>query len=276
MVEINQECRKSPRKRALKGGRIVFDNLHPGIDCVVRNLSPHGALLQLSNLIGIPDDFELYIDGEATCHAASTVWKRDGKMGVEFGLTRSARLKVLTEAGFRCGLPTCRGILAIDLHPLVQIDENGADDASNFIALCHTCHEAHRLGTITTEALHTYKLVLTALSSAFDIHTIDLLLFLVGVPRDALIVSGDGVLAFAGLAAAGYAEIQMTANNGKLLVNYVINATPRGRLLVDAWKTGTQLFEARSIEDLQHAAEDLRRGSLSDESLRDRGSRART
>ena len=67
-----------------------------------------------------------------------------------------------------------------------------------------------------------------SLTSAFDIRTIDLLLLLVGLPRDPLIVSGDGVLAFAGLAAAGYAEVRMTANNGKLLANYAVNATPRG------------------------------------------------
>jgi len=240
MVAINPECRRhSKRRRTLKSGRIVFNNRDSMIECVVRNLSSHGALLELPNVTAIPENFELYIDNEAKCHAARTIWKRDGKMGVEFGLPPSARTKVLTEAGFRCGVPTCRGILSVDLHPLTQIDEDGAEDASNFIALCPTCHEAHRLGTITTEALHTYKSVLMALSSAFDIHTIDLLLFLVGVTRDALIVSGDGVLAFAGLAAAGYAEVRMTANNGKLLVNYAVNATPRGRLLVDAWKTGT-------------------------------------
>jgi hypothetical protein len=240
IVEINSECRRhSTRRRTLKSGRIVFNNRNSTIECVVRNLSSHGALLQLPNVTGIPDDFELYIDGEAKCHAATTIWKRDGKMGVEFGLTPSARIKVLTEAGFRCGLPTCRDILAVDLHPLIQIDEDGAEDASNFIAVCPNCYEAHRRGTITTEALHTYKSILVALSSAFDVRTIDLLLFLVGVPRDALIVSGDGVLAFAGLAAAGYAEVRMTANNGKLLIKYAVNITPKGRLLVDAWKTGT-------------------------------------
>ena len=240
MVEINPECRRlSPRRRTLKSGRIAFNNGNSMIECVVRNLSSHGALLELPNVTDIPEDFELYIDNEAKCHAVSTIWKRDGKMGVEFGLSRSIRTKVLTETGFRCGIPTCRGILAVDVHPLTQIDEDGAQDASNFIALCPACHEAHRLGTITTETLHTYKSVLMSLTSAFDIRTIDLLLLLVGLPRDPLIVSGDGVLAFAGLAAAGYAEVRMTANNGKLLANYAVNATPRGRLLVEAWKTAT-------------------------------------
>ena len=240
MVEINPECRRhSTRRRTLKSGRIVFNNRNSTIECVVRNLSSRGALLELPNVTGIPEDFELYIDNEAKCRAASTIWRRDGKMGVEFSLSPKARTKVLTETGFRCGVPTCRGILAVDLHPLTQIDEDGAQDASNFIPLCPTCHEAYRLGTITAEALHTHKSVLMSLTSAFDNRTIDLLLLLVGLPRDPLIVSGDGVLAFAGLAAAGYAEVRRTANNGKLLANYAVNATPKGRLLVEAWKTAT-------------------------------------
>ena len=116
MVEINPECRRlSTRRRTLKSGRIVFNNRNSMIECVVRNLSSHGALLELPNVTDIPEDFELYIDNEAKCHAATTIWKRDGKMGVEFSLRRSARTKVLTETGFRCGIPTCRGILAFDL-----------------------------------------------------------------------------------------------------------------------------------------------------------------
>ena len=95
------------------------------------------------------------------------------------------------------------------------------------------------MATITAETLHTHKSVLMSLTSAFDNRTIDLLLLLVGLPRDPLIVSGDGVLAFAGLAAAGYAEVRRTAKNGELLANYAVNATPKGRLLVEAWKTPT-------------------------------------
>jgi hypothetical protein len=120
----------------------------------------------------------------------------------------------------------------MDQHPFVQIHEGRADDPSNFIALCLTCQEAHRRGIITTESLATYKEILAALSSAFDIHTIDILLFLAGVPHDALIVTGDGVLTFVGLVSAGYAEVRMAATNGKLLVNYAV------RMLVEAWKSG--------------------------------------
>ena len=114
MVEINPECRRhSTRRRTLKSGRIVFNNRNSTIECVVRNLSSRGALLELPNVTGIPEDFELYIDNEAKCRAASTIWRRDVKMGVEFGLSPKARTKVLTETGFRCGVPTCGAFLRL-------------------------------------------------------------------------------------------------------------------------------------------------------------------
>ena len=81
MSEARQERRKSPRRRTLKNGRIVFNNRGSTIDCVVRNLSPQGALLILPSIIGVPDVFELYIDGE-NARDAYIVWKGDGRVGV--------------------------------------------------------------------------------------------------------------------------------------------------------------------------------------------------
>jgi hypothetical protein len=86
MIEPKEERRRPPpRQRALKKARIVFNDRRSAIDCMVRNLSPHGALLLLSSFVGVPENFDLYIDGEKTCRASRMVWKRDGKTGVEFG-----------------------------------------------------------------------------------------------------------------------------------------------------------------------------------------------
>jgi hypothetical protein len=54
------------------------------IDCVVRNLSAHGALLLLPNVAGVPNDFDLCIYGETTCHLAHVVWKSKGSLGVSW------------------------------------------------------------------------------------------------------------------------------------------------------------------------------------------------
>jgi hypothetical protein len=78
------EKRRQPRTRTLKKARIVFNDGRSAIDCVVRNLSSNGAMLELPSLLGVPETFELHIESEGTRHAARTIWKGNGKMGVEF------------------------------------------------------------------------------------------------------------------------------------------------------------------------------------------------
>ena len=55
------EHRHSQRTRMLRAGKIVFNNKSSVIDCLVRNLSPTGACLLVSNVIGVPSTFELLI-----------------------------------------------------------------------------------------------------------------------------------------------------------------------------------------------------------------------
>jgi PilZ domain-containing protein len=68
------EKRREPRTRTLKKARIVFNDGRSVIDCVVRNLSPHGAMLVLPSLLGVPETFELHIDSDGSCHAVRMRW----------------------------------------------------------------------------------------------------------------------------------------------------------------------------------------------------------
>ena len=83
--------------------------------------------------------------------------------------------------------------------------------------------------------------MLVAISRAFDLEAIDRILFLAICLKDYLIVSGDGVLHFARLIAAGLATVAMKANNAWQIVTYAINISDKGRLLVDAWRQGDRL-----------------------------------
>jgi len=77
------ERRKSARHRTLKGGSISIN--HGGrIDCRVRNLSPAGALLEVTSQIGIPDDFVLVIDADRFKQPCHVIWRTATRMGVEF------------------------------------------------------------------------------------------------------------------------------------------------------------------------------------------------
>ncbi|GHO52377.1 HNH endonuclease [Ktedonobacter robiniae] len=163
-------------------------------------------------------------------------------------ISDSLKRQVLTEAGYRCAVPTCRGILALDLHHIVEVQEDGKNTLSNLIALCPTCHALYTRGTISKDAIYAYKATLVSLSAAFDREAVDNLLFLgISSPRRNLIVSGDGVLKFSSLIAAGYADYQQLANNASLIVTYTLGLTPKGAVLLNAWRSGDRSSLANII-----------------------------
>src|SRR5438045_571534 len=85
---------------------------------------------------------------------------------------------VLTEAGYRCAVPTCRNILALDMHHIVEVKDKGPNEQSNLLALCPTCHALYTRGMIPQEAIYAWKTMLVALNHAFDRESISNLLFL--------------------------------------------------------------------------------------------------
>jgi PilZ domain len=80
-----QESRQEPRKRALKSGKIVFNNRFSAIDCTVRNLSAKGAMLLIAGPIGIPDAFTLELESGALKRDCRVVWRDERRLGVVFG-----------------------------------------------------------------------------------------------------------------------------------------------------------------------------------------------
>ena len=77
------ERRTSPRHRTFKGGSISFAGA-AAIECVVRNLSPAGACLEVASPIGIPDDFDLIIRPEYQRRHCRLVWRKAQRIGVRF------------------------------------------------------------------------------------------------------------------------------------------------------------------------------------------------
>ena len=88
--------------------------------------------------------------------------------------------------------------------------------------------------------------MLVSLSHAFDTATIDDLLFLSSPQAANLRVSGDGVLKFSRLVAAGLATFGVFMQNGPLIL-YSIGLTPKGAHLVDAWRTGNRQAVAQVL-----------------------------
>lgn len=83
--------------------------------------------------------------------------------------------------------------------------------------------------------------MLVALSRAFDLDAVDRLLFLNGCDKDFLVVSGDGLLHFGRLIAAGLASMDQKANNNWQIVTYAINISEKGKQIIEAWKSGDRV-----------------------------------
>lgn len=158
------------------------------------------------------------------------------------GTTRRAvptqiAIQVLTEAGYRCAVPTCRNILALDLHHCVEVSEGGDNSVGNLIALCPTCHALFHRGTIHRSSIYAWKAMLVALGEAFDKRAVDDLLFLAMPTTLGIRVSGDAILHYSRLMAAGLASFRVAARNGPHEF-YNIGLTDRGAALVTAWRNG--------------------------------------
>ena len=55
------ERRKEPRLKSLLGGRISFSRRQSTMDCMVRNIAPHGALVVFPHTSLTPTEFTLHI-----------------------------------------------------------------------------------------------------------------------------------------------------------------------------------------------------------------------
>jgi hypothetical protein len=129
---------------------------------------------------------------------------------------------------------------------MVEVSEGGGNEAGNLLALCPTCHALFHRGTIARDSIYAWKMMLVSLSKAFDVQTIDDLLFLATPEAQKLQVSGDGALKFSRLILAGWATLQSTryTSSGSL---HVVILTPRGRELIAVWKSGNRQAVAKVL-----------------------------
>jgi hypothetical protein len=76
--------RKTPRKRVLKEGKIVYADGLRVLDCTIRDISPDGARLLIANTVGLPDNFQLYEKSSGTLYPCSIAWRQSNSIGVHF------------------------------------------------------------------------------------------------------------------------------------------------------------------------------------------------
>ncbi|MGA2998232.1 PilZ domain-containing protein [Bradyrhizobium sp.] len=76
------ERRATQRRRVLKGGSIEFDGRT--VECVLRNISPAGAALQIDRRLCIPHEFKLNIPHGEISQNCRVVWRTEALIGLAF------------------------------------------------------------------------------------------------------------------------------------------------------------------------------------------------
>jgi len=151
---------------------------------------------------------------------------------------------VLHESGYRCANPTCQTILTLDIHHLEYVSEGGKDTSDNLLPLCPTCHALHHHGTIPSESLRAWKMLLISINEGLDRKSMDRLFALDGMDQVGLYVSGDGLFECGALLASRLISVVDVSislgHKGSGHALYKIMLTERGKAIVCAWKRGDQ------------------------------------
>jgi hypothetical protein len=76
--------RDAVRHHTLKAGKVVFNNRSSVITCHIVDLTAKGACIELPTILGIPPEFELYVEMAKEWHVCSVAWHSGCRIGVEF------------------------------------------------------------------------------------------------------------------------------------------------------------------------------------------------
>ena len=76
-------ARKADRIRSLLTARVVFNKGASTVDCIVRNISPIGARLDIADSMALPTEFDLDIPHKGRTFRARIAWRSEGLVGVE-------------------------------------------------------------------------------------------------------------------------------------------------------------------------------------------------
>jgi PilZ domain len=85
-----EERRRDARRRSLLSGRIVFDDYRCTFDCMIRNVSLHGAMVVLSAAFRMPENFDIAIPDRDETHHATLMWRRGQSAGLALAPVRAA------------------------------------------------------------------------------------------------------------------------------------------------------------------------------------------
>ncbi|HXW21083.1 MAG TPA: PilZ domain-containing protein [Roseiarcus sp.] len=95
------DARRAKRERTFLPARISFGEGALKADCVVTQLSPTGARINLAAAVALPDRFNIAIPQRGLACRAKLVWRKDDLAGLEFDQTESVAAPTTQDANER-------------------------------------------------------------------------------------------------------------------------------------------------------------------------------
>jgi hypothetical protein len=83
--------RRAARRRVYKGAQLVTHAMYSTFDCVVRNLSATGALIEVPSTVGIPNTVTLHMNDGSLERSCEVAWRTEVRLGLRFVAEKSAR-----------------------------------------------------------------------------------------------------------------------------------------------------------------------------------------
>jgi len=77
-----REHRRSPRRRVLKEGKVIFGKAQSVMDVTIDNMSEGGAHIRMLSSHGLPQDFYLCEAARGVIHRAEVAWRTATGMGL--------------------------------------------------------------------------------------------------------------------------------------------------------------------------------------------------
>lgn len=77
--------RRASRSRALLAGKVANKDATLTVDCVIRNLTPDGAMIETVAPHLVPKEFHLLQVTEGVVWDAELIWRRGDRIGLKLG-----------------------------------------------------------------------------------------------------------------------------------------------------------------------------------------------
>ena len=79
-----QDRRQDVRDKVFLGGVAEFNERGSTMDCVVRDISEHGACVEIDEAARLPENLNLSIPRKGRSFLAQTIWRQANRVGLAF------------------------------------------------------------------------------------------------------------------------------------------------------------------------------------------------